>query len=400
MADPGNDRLDPDRLLQTLEQAQSDARRGRLRIYFGACAGVGKTYAMLAAARAQAAQGVDVVAGLVETHGRADTAALLDTLPALPLQTLDFQGRRLREFDLQAAVARRPRLLLLDELAHTNAPGARHAKRWQDIEELLAAGIDVWTTLNVQHLESLNEAVGGITGVRVRETVPDSVFDAADEIILVDLSADELLRRLREGRVYVPEQARHASRHFFRKGNLIALRELALRRTAEHVDDDVRAYRHERAIEPVWRTREAVVACIDADPHAEHVLRSAHRLAQQLDCEWHAITIEAPRVAPLPRAGRARLDQALALAETLGAHVETVAGTDMVDAATRYMRRHNITKAVVGRDAWRRRGLSGLLDAALTPGRLLRRRSFADALASACPEADIVRVGAPSAATA
>ncbi|CCN17564.1 Two component sensor protein [Bordetella bronchiseptica MO211] len=330
MADPGNDRLDPDRLLQTLEQAQSDARRGRLRIYFGACAGVGKTYAMLAAARAQAAQGVDVVAGLVETHGRADTAALLDTLPALPLQTLDFQGRRLREFDLQAAVARRPRLLLLDELAHTNAPGARHAKRWQDIEELLAAGIDVWTTLNVQHLESLNEAVGGITGVRVRETVPDSVFDAADEIILVDLSADELLRRLREGRVYVPEQARHASRHFFRKGNLIALRELALRRTAEHVDDDVRAYRHERAIEPVWRTREAVVACIDADPHAEHVLRSAHRLAQQLDCEWHAITIEAPRVAPLPRAGRARLDQALALAETLGAHVETVAGTDMV----------------------------------------------------------------------
>ncbi|CCN06034.1 Two component sensor protein [Bordetella bronchiseptica Bbr77] len=339
MADPGNDRLDPDRLLQTLEQAQSDARRGRLRIYFGACAGVGKTYAMLAAARAQAAQGVDVVAGLVETHGRADTAALLDTLPALPLQTLDFQGRRLREFDLQAAVARRPRLLLLDELAHTNAPGARHAKRWQDIEELLAAGIDVWTTLNVQHLESLNEAVGGITGVRVRETVPDSVFDAADEIILVDLSADELLRRLREGRVYVPEQARHASRHFFRKGNLIALRELALRRTAEHVDDDVRAYRHERAIEPVWRTREAVVACIDADPHAEHVLRSAHRLAQQLDCEWHAITIEAPRVAPLPRAGRARLDQALALAETLGAHVETVAGTDMVDAATRYMRR-------------------------------------------------------------
>ncbi|MGZ9893921.1 DUF4118 domain-containing protein [Bordetella bronchiseptica] len=400
MADPGSDRLDPDHLLQTLEQAQSDARRGRLRIYFGACAGVGKTYAMLAAARAQAAQGVDVVAGLVETHGRADTAELLDALPALPLQTLDFQGRRLREFDLQAAVARRPRLLLLDELAHTNAPGARHAKRWQDIEELLAAGIDVWTTLNVQHLESLNEAVGGITGVRVRETVPDSVFDAADEIILVDLSADELLRRLREGRVYVPEQARHASRHFFRKGNLIALRELALRRTAEHVDDDVRAYRHERAIEPVWRTREAVVACIDADPHAEHVLRSAHRLAQQLDCEWHAITIEAPRVAPLPRAGRARLDQALALAETLGAHVETVAGTDMVDAATRYMRRHNITKAVIGRDAWRRRGLSGLLDAALTPGRLLRRRSFADALASACPEADIVRVGAPSAATA
>lgn len=247
MADPGNDRLDPDRLLQTLEQAQSDARRGRLRIYFGACAGVGKTYAMLAAARAQAAQGVDVVAGLVETHGRADTAALLDTLPALPLQTLDFQGRRLREFDLQAAVARRPRLLLLDELAHTNAPGARHAKRWQDVEELLAAGIDVWTTLNVQHLESLNEAVGGITGVRVRETVPDSVFDAADEIILVDLSADELLRRLREGRVYVPEQARHASRHFFRKGNLIALRELALRRTAEHVDDDVRSWRNASA---------------------------------------------------------------------------------------------------------------------------------------------------------
>ena len=197
----------------------------------------------------------------------------------------------------------------MDELAHSNAPGSRHAKRWQDIEEMLAAGIDVWTTLNVQHLDSLNEAVGSITGVRVWETVPDEVFDGADEVILVDLSADELLRRLKEGKVYLPEQARHATRNFFRKGNLIALRELALRRTADHVDDDVQAYRRDRAIEPVWRTREAVVACIGADEDAEYVIRSAHRLSQQLECDLHVVTVDtarARRAAKRPGAAAAR----------------------------------------------------------------------------------------------
>ncbi len=246
------------------------------------------------------AQGADVLAGVVETHGRKETRQLLEGLPQLPPRQLPHRGRMLAEFDLEGALRRRPGLVLLDELAHSNAPGAQHAKRWQDVQDLLHAGIDVWTTLNVQHLESLNEAVGGITGVRVWETVPDDIFDQADEIILVDLSADELLRRLKDGKVYVPEQARHATRNFFRKGNLIALRELALRRTAEHVDEDVQAYRRDAAIQPVWRTREALAACIGPDNDAEHLVRSAHRLAQQLDCEWHAITIEGLRVQPAP----------------------------------------------------------------------------------------------------
>ncbi|SAI73995.1 Two component sensor protein [Bordetella ansorpii] len=399
MADNGSDRPDPDRLLQHLDDAAAQARRGKLRIYFGASAGVGKTYAMLAAARAQREQGIDVVAGVVETHGRKETAALLQGLDVLPPQALAYRGHTLNEFDLGGALARKPRLLLVDELAHSNAPGARHAKRWQDVEELLAAGIDVWTTLNVQHLDSLNEAVGSITGVRVWETVPDEFFDAAHEVILVDLSADELLRRLKEGRVYVPDQARHATRHFFRKGNLIALRELALRRTAEHVDDDVQEYRHEREIQPVWRTREAVLACIGPDDQAEYVVRSAHRLAQQLECELHVVTVAALRVAPLPSQRQQNLERAMALADQLAARTETLAGADMVDATARYMRRHNVTKAVLGRGAQGRwPSPSSLLDAMLAPGWWRRRRTFADALSAACPDVDVIRVAAPSVA--
>ncbi|OZI65318.1 sensor histidine kinase [Bordetella genomosp. 1] len=400
MADTDAPRPDPDRLLQRLHQADEQARLGRLRIYFGASAGVGKTYAMLEAARATRAQGVDVLAGLVETHGRKETAALLDGLDVLPRVALDYRGHALPEFDLDGALARRPALLLLDELAHSNAPGARHAKRWQDVQELLRAGIDVWTTLNVQHLDSLNEAVGSITGVRVWETVPDAVFDEADEIILVDLSADELLRRLKDGKVYVPDQARHATRHFFRKGNLIALRELALRRTAEHVDDDVQAYRREAAIEPVWRTREAVAACISDDAEAEHVLRAAARLAQQLDCDLHAIHVEPLRMSAPSPAARERLARAMALADTLAVRVEVLRGADAVDAATRYLRRHNITKAVLGRGHGRRLARLGGSAAAwlgrlLAPGWLWHRHSFADRLAAACPEVDVLRVGAP-----
>lgn len=402
MADTHPLRPDPDQLLQRLNQAEAQARQGRLRIYFGASAGVGKTYAMLAGARAQQAQGVAVVAGLVETHGRKETAALLQGLETLPRASLAYRGHTLAEFDLDAALARRPALLLLDELAHSNAPGARHAKRWQDVQELLRAGIDVWTTLNVQHLDSLNDAVGGITGVRVWETVPDAVFDAADEVILVDLSADELLRRLKDGKVYVPEQARHATRHFFRKGNLIALRELALRRTAEHVDDDVQEYRRDAAIEPVWRTREAVAACIGDGPDAQHVLRAAARLAQQLDCDLHVISVEPLRVSAVTPAARERLARAMALADELAVRTEILAGPDMVDAATRYLRRHNITKAVLGRG--RGAGLARLggsaaawLGRMLAPGWLWHRHSFADRLAAACPEVDVLRVAAPAA---
>lgn len=400
MADIAGERPDPDALLKTLDDAARQAVRGKLRVYFGSSAGVGKTYAMLVAARAQAAQGIEVLAGIVETHGRRETASLLEGLPALPLKEVAYRGHLLKEFDLDGALARRPGLVLVDELAHSNAPGSRHAKRWQDVQELLAAGIDVWTTLNVQHLDSLNEAVGSITGVRVWETVPDEVFDSADEVILVDLSADELLRRLKEGKVYLPDQARHATRNFFRKGNLIALRELALRRTADHVDDDVQAYRRDRAIESVWRTREAVVACIGADVDAEYVIRSAHRLSQQLECDLHVVTIDTPRAAPPPPSEQERMQRSLALADSLGARSETLAGGDMVDAVVRYVRRHNITKAILGRTRASglqrlRLSLSAVLTAAIAPGWLWRRHSFADMLAAGCPEIDVIRLGAP-----
>jgi len=391
-------RPDPDALLRDIDAAEKRAARGRLRVYFGASAGVGKTYAMLTAARAMHAQGAKVLAGVVETHGRNDTATLLRDLDVLPRAALTHRGHTLHEFDLDGALHRRPALILVDELAHSNAPGSRHAKRWQDVEELLAAGIDVWTTLNAQHLDSLNEAVGSITGVRVWETVPDAVFDAADEVMLVDLPPDELLRRLRDGKVYLPEQARHAARNFFRKGNLIALRELALRRTADRVDDDVQAYRRDSAIATVWRTREAVVACLAAADGAESVVRGAHRLAQQLDCDLHVVTVEVPRATPLPAARAKALQGALALAQSLQAHVETLAGTDMVEAVSAYVRRHNITKAVLGRGETSQGLLSGpasWLTAALSSVGPWRRQRFADRLAAGCPELDVIRLAAP-----
>src|SRR5450759_1294955 len=246
-------RPDPDALLAQVQAQERRAARGKLRIYFGASAGVGKTYAMLAAARKLQADGHEVMVGVVETHGRSETMALLDGLDVLSLKSIDYRGKTLTEFDLDAALARHPPLMLMDELAHSNAPGSRHPKRWQDVEELLDAGIDVFTTVNVQHLESLNDVVGGITGIRVAETLPDTVFDAADEVVLVDIPADELLGRLRAGKVYQAQQAERASRNFFRKGNLIALRELALRRTADRVEDDVQAYRIEKSIGKVWK---------------------------------------------------------------------------------------------------------------------------------------------------
>ncbi|WP_432261831.1 DUF4118 domain-containing protein [Cupriavidus sp. TMH.W2] len=400
-------RPDPDALLQLVQAEGERASRGKLRVYFGASAGVGKTFAMLAAARAASAQGTDVVIGIVETHGRAETEALIAGIERLPMKDVPYRERVLKEFDLDAALARQPALILVDELAHSNAPGSRHPKRWQDIQELQAAGIDVWTTVNVQHLDSLNEAVGGITGIRVWETVPDIVFDSADEVVLVDLPADELLRRLKEGKVYLPEQARHAARNFFRKGNLIALRELALRRTADRVDDDVRAWRQSEAVQSVWRTREAVLACIGSGDDAEHVVKSARRLAGQLDCDWHVVTIATPRLTPPSDAARVRLQTAMRLAEELGARTETLAGNDMVQAIVGYVRRHNLTKVVIGRAPadWRRGGASlaqrarSLLGLALSPfvnapAWLFGRRSFADALALGCPEIDIIRVAA------
>jgi len=254
------DRPDPDELLARTQAAQAKAARGKLKIFFGASAGVGKTYAMLKAAQRLREQQVDVVVGIVETHGRLETVDQLQGLQVLPLRVIEIKGKQIKEFDLDAALARRPAVLLVDELAHSNAAGSRHPKRWQDIEEMLDGGIDVLTTVNVQHIESLNNVVGGITGIRVWETVPDHVFDTADEVVLVDLPTDDLLRRLKEGKVYMPEQAASAVQNFFRKGNLMALRELALRRTADRVDDDVRSYRREqvgREQREVWQVSAA-----------------------------------------------------------------------------------------------------------------------------------------------
>ena len=281
-SDPALRRPDPDELLARVRQEEAQAGRGRLKIFFGASAGVGKTFAMLVAARQQLAQGVDLVIGVVETHGRQETAVLAEGIEHIDLREIPYRGRILREFDLDRALARRPALILVDELAHSNVAGSRHPKRWQDVEELLAAGIDVYSTVNVQHLESLNDVVSGITGIRVWETVPDRVFDEADEVVLVDLPPDELLQRLREGKVYLPNQAERAIRNFFRKGNLLALRELALRRTADRVDEDVQQYRREQLVTPVWQTRDALLVCIGAGAGSEKLVRTAARIAGRL----------------------------------------------------------------------------------------------------------------------
>src|ERR1700758_4451144 len=252
-------RPDPDELLDKLQREEAKSQRGKLKIFFGASAGVGKTYAMLQAARRRKEEGIDVVVGIAETHGRTETAALLEGLDVLPLAQIEYRGRKLGEFDLDAALERKPQLILVDELAHSNVQGARHLKRWQDVEELLDAGIDVYTTVNVQHLESLNDVVAQITSVVVRETVPDSMLEQADEVELINLPPDDLLQRLREGKVYVPEQARRALNHFFHKGNLIALRELALRRTADRVDAQMQVYRRAHEITETWPTTERIL---------------------------------------------------------------------------------------------------------------------------------------------
>jgi len=280
------ERPDPDQLLARVEREQAKAKRGRLKIFFGAAAGVGKTYAMLLAARERRSENLDVVIGLVETHGRIETTALLEGLEVIPTRPISYKGATLQEFDIDAALKRRPAIILVDELAHTNAPGCRHPKRWQDIHELLEAGIDVYTALNVQHLESLNDDIGQIAGIRVWETVPDTVFEDAAEIELVDLPPDELLLRLKEGKIYLPQQAQHAIQNFFRKGNLIALRELALRQTANRVDAQMLDYRVDNAIREVWQVSERILVCIGPNPLAERLVRAGKRLASGLPAEW------------------------------------------------------------------------------------------------------------------
>ncbi|MEP7062066.1 MAG: two-component system sensor histidine kinase KdpD [Betaproteobacteria bacterium] len=343
-------RPDPDQILSDYNADKARAARGKLRIFFGASAGVGKTYAMLLAAQALRAHGVDVVVGVLETHGRAETAALLDGLDQIPLLNLAVQATTVREFDLDAALARRPKLALVDELAHTNAAGSRHPKRWQDIQELLDAGIDVFTTLNVQHLESLNDVVGGITGIRVWETVPDTFFDHADDIVLVDLPADELLARLKAGKVYLPENVERASRNFFRKGNLMALRELALRRTADRVEGDVQAYRSDKSIDAVWKTEASILCCVGPDAAGgNHLVRSAARLAGQLGVEWTTAYVETPALQRLQASARERILQTIKLAQDLGAQTAILAASDPASALVEYARTHNCSKLIVGR---------------------------------------------------
>ncbi|QTD90698.1 sensor histidine kinase [Burkholderia anthina] len=341
-------RPDPDQLLDKLQRDEEKQRRGQLKIFFGASAGVGKTYAMLQAARQRLQDGVDVVVGIVETHGRGETAALLDGLDVLPLARIDYRGRALAEFDLDGALARAPQLILVDELAHSNVQGARHLKRWQDVYELLDAGIDVYTTVNVQHLESLNDVVGAITGIRVWETVPDRVFDAADEVTLVDLPAEELLERMRDGKVYLAQQAERAVRNFFRKGNLIALRELALRRTADRVDAQMREYRADRSIQRIWQARERLLVCVGPGPEAPTLVRAAARLAASVKADWIAVYVETPRLQRLPDAQRQRTLDALKLAAELGAETATLAGDDAVAALIGYAKVRNVSKVVAG----------------------------------------------------
>ena len=371
-------RRDPDVLLAKIQREEDLASRGRLKIFFGASAGVGKTYSMLSAAHQLRSQSVDVVVGIAETHGRKDTAALLEGLEVLPTREVDYRGSRLSEFDLDAALARHPAIILLDELAHNNAAGSRHPKRWQDIEELLDAGIGVYTTVNVQHLESLNDVITGITGVKVWETVPDSVFDQADEVTVVDLPPDELLLRLRQGKVYMPAQAERAIQNFFRKGNLIALRELALRRTADRVDDQMLVYRQDQAIGTVWPTHESLVACVGPGPGTEKLVRSAARLAKQLGVEWHAVYVETPQLQQLPNVQRDSILRVLALAQQLGAQTATLTGQSPAEQVVAYARRRNLARVVIGRSGRYRWPFA---------------KSFSERLGAIGPDLEVVQVG-------
>ncbi len=379
------DRPDPDHLLRQMRQDEAKARRGKLKIFFGASAGVGKTYAMLAAARSAQARGTALIVGLVETHGRAETELMARDLPRLALKSVPHRDQVLQEFDLDAALAygqaHAEPLVLLDELAHSNAPGSRHPKRWQDVEEMLDAGIDVWTTMNVQHLESLNDIVSGITGIRIRETVPDRLFDEADEVVVVDLPPDELLERLKAGKVYLPQQAERAVANFFRKGNLLALRELALRRTADRVDGEMQAYRRRSSVQSVWPNREALLACVGTGDSGEKVVRACARLAAQLDVPWHAVHVETPAVHRLPEARREQALRVLKLAQELGAIVATPAAPQVAAALVRYAREHNLSRLVVG----------------LSTRRWPWQRSPADRVAELADDLDVVQVALPAA---
>ena len=339
-------RPSPEALLEAVAKT-----RGRLKIFLGAAPGVGKTYEMLSQGAARRRDGVDVVIGVVETHGRAETRALVDGFEIVPRRREDHRGRVLEEMDLDAILARKPALVLVDELAHTNAPGSRHPKRYLDVEEILNAGIDVWTTLNIQHVESLNDVVAQITRIRVRETVPDSWIDGADEIELIDLTPEDLQKRLAEGKVYIRDQARRAVEHFFKPGNLTALRELALRRTAQRVDDQMLGYMRAHAITGPWAAGDRIMVCVSEAPESEALIRHARRMADRLGARWSAVYVEGSRHHRLDEADRDRVARALLLAEKLGGETATVPANDIVAEILAYARRNNITQIIIGKSS-------------------------------------------------
>ncbi|VVB92121.1 Osmosensitive K+ channel His kinase sensor domain protein [uncultured archaeon] len=349
MTDTEENRPEPESLLEIARQEETAKKRGKLTVYFGAAPGVGKTYSMLSDARVRKKEGIDVVVGYAETHGRAETESLLEGLEIIPLRVTEYKGVRLSEMDLDAVLARRPKIVLVDELAHTNAPNSRHSKRYQDVEELLNAGIDVYSTLNVQHLESLNDIVFRITGVRVSETIPDTFFQLADEIKLVDLPFEELLKRLKEGKVYAKDMAENAVKRFFKPGNLLALREMSLRLVAGNVDEKMLQYMRAHAIAGPWSATERVLVGVLASPYAEQLVRSAFRIASELNAEWIAIYVETAKHAQLSEKEQEWLKNALDLAEKLGGHVVWIKGDDVAEEIARYAQSHNVTKIVMGK---------------------------------------------------
>lgn len=342
-------RPDPDTLLAHIQGEERQKHRGKLKIFLGYIAGVGKTYEMLQAAHLRKNEGVDVKIGYIETHGRPETEALVEGLPVTPRKMVEYRNVTIPEMDLDAVIAARPQLVLVDELAHTNAPGSRHTKRYQDVEEILDAGIDVYTTLNIQHVDSLNDVVAQITGVIVRETIPDRVIDEATEIELVDLAPPELLQRLREGKVYVPDMAARAIEQFFNEGNLYALREIALRRAADRVDDQVLAWMQTRAIPGPWAAGESLLVCVGAGPLSERLVRTARRQADRLNSPWSAIYVETPSHHRLSKEAKEQVSRTLQLAEKLGATTATVFGIYIASTVIEYARKHNVTRIIIGK---------------------------------------------------
>ncbi len=340
-------RPDPDALLKEVEREET--KRGRLKIFLGYAPGVGKTYTMLNEAHVLENRGEDVVVGIVETHGRIETEALLKGLEVIPRRRVEYQGIVLGELDLDAILTRRPAVVLIDELAHTDAPGSRHPKRYQDIEELLDSGIDVYTTVNVQHFESLNDVLEKITGIRMQETLPDTFLDRADEVQVIDVPLEELFERLKEGKVYIPPQAERAMQNFFQRGNLVALRELMLTHVARKIDTELLNYMRSKAISGPWPAAERLMVCIAPSPYAKQLLRKGYNIAKDAHAEWYAVYVSTPTLKEMSDQDKVYIAEALNLAEGLGAKIVTLSGTDVASEILRFAREYNINHIVIGK---------------------------------------------------